>query len=454
VRIVREITDGVHGWAFAGSLADLDALGYCETEYVIEGSARRFRPTAPLGFDGRWVVEPTDQTPFQTRLLVTAPLDPAACNGTILFEWTNVSAGFDTIICDGPDLLAAGFTHVAVTAQHLGVHGYDDAPMGLVEWDPQRYGTLTLPGDTYSYDIFTQAARLLDDLPSLAHLPLRHKVAVGVSQSAARVATYFNAVQPVERIFDAFLLVGYFGAGAPLEDDAVLDLRSLESYASYPRQPQAVLRDDLAVPVLVVNSEAEVLGCYPVRQPDTDGYRLWEVAGTPHTPPDMLGFAAKIARDQILMPVAEGPSDLPPRCQTTWWPAFLAAVEHFQKWIDGGPPPPEQPRVGVTGDPPMIDRDELGIARGGLRLPAVEAPLGSHQGAIDLLGPARLSGATLPFSPGVLQSMYPDRDAYLMRYTDALEHAVASGVVRVADVAELRHQAEEVAWPGSDELPG
>jgi Alpha/beta hydrolase domain len=440
--IVGKIEGGVHGWPFAGSLADLDQLGYRQTEYLIEGEARRFLATTPLGFEGHWQVEPTAPTPFRTRMLVTSPTDPARGNGTLLFEWSNVSAGFDTIICDGPDLLASGFTHVAVSAQHLGAHGYPDAPMGLVNWDPQRYGTLSVPGDTYSYDIFTQAARLLDGLEPLADLPITSTVAVGVSQSASRVATYFNAVQPVEGVFDAFLIVGYFGDGASLEDDSVLDLRNPQRYAAYPRPPKALLRDDLAIPVLVVNSEAEVLGNYPVRQPDTDSYRLWEVAGTPHTPPDMLGFAAKIARDQISMPTVEPPPDQPPRCETTWWPAFLAAMDHFQAWVHGGPPPPSQPRVTVSGDPPAIERDALGIASGGIRLPAIEVPLASHRGAVDVVGPARLSGATLPFPPGVLQSMYPDRETYLARYDDALECAVQSGAVRRADVAGLQREAE------------
>lgn len=446
-RIVRPLTGGDHGWAFAGSLADLDSIGYQQTEYLIEGTARRFRPTGPLGFDGRWQVEGVEPTPFRTRLLVTAPVDPARSNGTLLFEWANVSAGFDTLICDGPDILATGNTHVAVSAQRLGAHGYPDAPMGLVQWDPERYGTLSIPGDTYSYDIFSQAARLLGQLDAVSRLSITRTVAVGVSQSAGRVATYFNAIQPIEQIFDAFLLVGYFGAGASIEDDAMVDLRTVQSSTQRAATPLAQLRDDLGVPVLVVNSEAEVLPHFPVRQPDSDTYRLWEVAGTPHTPPDMLGFAAKIARDKIEMPTTEAPADAPPRCETTWWPAYLASMDHFQRWIHGGRPVPSQPLVEVAGSPPAIQRDEHGIARGGIRLPAVDAPLASHQGHVDIPGAGRLSGASLPLGDDVLRSLYPDRATYLERYEASLLRGLDRGVIRAADAAALRQEAAAAVLP-------
>jgi hypothetical protein len=43
-----------------------------------------------------------------------------------------------------------------------------------------------------------------------------------------------------------------------------------------------LLRDDLDIPVMIVNTECEALSCYGVRQPDTDRYRYWEVAGASH----------------------------------------------------------------------------------------------------------------------------------------------------------------------------
>jgi hypothetical protein len=443
-RVVAPLSGGSRGWSFAGSVADLDAIGYRQAEYLLEGTAQQFRTIGDRSFDGRWVVEPAGSTPYRTRIVVTSPIEPTRSNGTLLVEWNNVSAGFDTIICDSGDILSQGFTHVGVTAQHLGAHGFDDAPQGLVAWDPERYGTLVVPGDRYSYDIFTQAARLAASVDPIKVLPITRTVGVGVSQSAGRVATYFNAFQPREHVFDAFLLVGYFGAGASIDDDALVDLRTPAGMTRV-RAVGQLLRDDLAAPVMVVNSEAEVLPCVPVRQPDTDHYRLWEMAGTPHTPPDMLGFMAKVTRDQIAMPQVEPILGLPPPCQTTWWPAFLASLEHFQRWIHGGPPPPSQPRVSVVGEPATIERDRLGIAVGGVRVPEVEVPVASHRGDSDLPGTSALSGASLPFPDGVLRELYPNRATYLSRFDAAAAAAVKRGTLRPDDVPALRQRAEAVA---------
>ncbi len=47
---------------------------------------------------------------------------------------------------------------MCLTTQEVGIEGLPPMPQGLAAWDPQRYGTLTIPSDDYSYDIFTQGA--------------------------------------------------------------------------------------------------------------------------------------------------------------------------------------------------------------------------------------------------------------------------------------------------------
>jgi hypothetical protein len=41
---------------------------------------------------------------------------------------------------------------------------------------------------------------------------------VGGSQSAGRLATYVNAVQPIEKAFDGFVLFTWFGSGMSIDD--------------------------------------------------------------------------------------------------------------------------------------------------------------------------------------------------------------------------------------------
>jgi hypothetical protein len=155
--ITGPVTGGSKGRVFAGPNTDLAARRYQETEYFLEGTATRYRPRSgtDLGLDGRWDVEPAGTAPFRTRFVVYRPSDPRSFNGTVLVCWNNVSAGFDGYIVDNPVILEAGFAYAAVTAQRAGVHGMGEHPTGLVQWDPDRYGSLSIPSDDDSYDILS-----------------------------------------------------------------------------------------------------------------------------------------------------------------------------------------------------------------------------------------------------------------------------------------------------------
>ena len=62
--------------------------------------------------------------------------------------------------------------------------------------DPARYGTLNHPGDSFSYDIFSQAGQAVRDHADVVLGGLRPEVliAAGESQSAGRMVTYIDAV--------------------------------------------------------------------------------------------------------------------------------------------------------------------------------------------------------------------------------------------------------------------
>jgi hypothetical protein len=103
---------------------------------------------------------------------------------------------------------------VGVSAQRVGVHGLPGTEQfALRGWDPERYGTLDHPGDDFSFDIYTHAARSIGPAMWGGAEP-RKLVASGGSQSAMRLRTFANAIQPMERLFDGFLFVVDFGAGA------------------------------------------------------------------------------------------------------------------------------------------------------------------------------------------------------------------------------------------------
>jgi Alpha/beta hydrolase domain len=449
-RVVGPITGGAHGIAFGGTLADLGTLGFRQDEYLIEGTAESFTALGELSFDGRWLVGPSGSAEFRTRMLVTAPIDPARFNGTVIVEWNNVSAGFDIMLADEPALFELGFAHVGITTQYVGVHGHPDASMGLVAWDPERYGTLHHPGDRYSFDVYAQAAQLvardrsLGALDPMRGLPVDKLVALGGSQSAGRLATFINAVAQHRPVFDSIVLVTYFGSGAALDTDTVLDVRQVDAGEQRLFPAGTLLRGDLGIPLLVVNSETEVLFHAPVRQSDTDQYRCWEVAGTAHaTVPEMTNIFMKLMRDGIAMPTVAEMSEMPPMCAIAWKPVMNTALDHLQRWIHGGPPPPNQPLIDITGDGVDIVRDDRGIARGGVRLPDVDVPLAAHTGVNGLGGMMVLNGASVPYPRASIDAMYRDRDDYLARFDDAAGRAVSAGVLMPSAVAALRVVAEQ-----------
>ncbi len=403
--VTGPITGGRHGWSFGRPLADLDRCGYVECEYFLEGSATRYTPAAgtSLGRDGRWQVEAVETRPYKTRIVVLRPADAASFNGTVVVSWNNVSAGYDLYSGDSLEILEGGYAFVGVTTQRVGIHGLPPTPLGLAEWDPDRYGSLSIPGDDYSFDIFTQAARVIGrersrtPVDPLGGLEVRHLVAQGGSQSAGRLATYINAVHPLAEAFDAYLLTIYFGSGSGVEvGDFVIDLASPTLNRGAALRGSNLLRDDIDALVMVVNSELEAIACYDVRQPDTDRFRYWEAAGTCHV--SVQGVNArrpKFERDfgsELQMPVATGINEVP------MLPLFDTAIHHLHSWLNGGPPPPTQPRISFAGDPPEIVRDEHGLAVGGIRLPQVDVPVAQNS-AIPLSDDiySRLVGRHLSF---------------------------------------------------------
>ena len=341
-------------------------------------------------------------------------------------------------------------TDPAVDAQKVGIDGLPPSPQGLAAWDPQRYGSLHIAGDDYSYDIFTQAANLIRS--SGAHKPdimgglaVKHVVAQGASQSSIRLATYINAIQPLTRALDGFILTIYFARRTALEvGDEVVNINSVSDASARERlMGQVRIRDDLGIPIFVVNSEMEAMSCYTVRQPDTDTFRYWEAAGTCHVSQQYQAIREKmLTRDGI----ANRPQR-PAINAVPMTPLYDAAFHHMHRWLVDGRAPPIQPRIEFAGNPAAVVRDENGIAVGGIRLPQVEVPV-AHNSAIarsnDIF--AILDGSSEPFSAAQCEQMYGDKANYLTQFKAAADRAVQAGVLLPRDATALLEEADTL-WP-------
>ncbi len=427
---------------------DLAAHGYVEQEFFASGTATAYQPSKPLQADGGWAVKAQSSAPYRTRIVVRRPQDPKRFNGTVLIEWLNVSGGVEAD-ADwaylNPEIVRDGYAYVGVSAQAFGVHGGHallgapgaSASGGLVAAEPARYGTLIHPGDQYSYDMFSQIGQALrgSGQPSaLGSLHPSRLVAIGESQSAFFLTSYIDAFQPIKHVYDGFFVHSRGGSGAALTGQPI---------GSSDVPMGLKIRGDLGVPVFMFETETDVgpiLDYGPARQPDTDRIRTWEVAGTAHADAYLVGSYAGVLGCNFT--INEGPQHF----------VVQAGLHALNYWLVDGTPPARAARLelSVTG-PPVIARDSLGNAVGGVRTPAVDVPVAALSG----IAPAGASilcslfGSTTPFDGTTLTRLYNDRGGYLSAYEASLGKAIAGGFLLSADRDALLEQARGVAFPSS-----
>ncbi len=468
---------------------NLGSFGYVEREFKLSGASTTYRQTGFWASNGRWSVGVAQtNVPYRTRLLVRYPTNPAKFNGTVIVEWLNDTTGGDQDPVWSElynELLSEGYAYVGVTAQTAGM-------ADLAAWDPTRYGSLGDSNDGQSYDIFTQAAQVIraDSATLLGGLAPKRLFGLGDSQSAFRVDTYVNAIQPLTHAFDGFIAVGRAAVTAPLGSGLI---------ATSPLP--ALIRTDNTTPFIQLNTEGDILelGAGLSRQPDNNYLRTWELAGASHIDAHEASYElATLARDQPTVPV--------PRCvfgtpiegtgtpldginQVNNMPLFEvedAALAALQNWVTREVQPPHSPQISTTplfgGLVLLINRDRYGNALGGIRLPEIQVPTEQYSpinfsqvsqsdlspsalvsfvtsslqalstGSINNAGVRStglclLSGYFLTFSNSTLSRLYPSHSAYVSNYTAAANAAQAAGFLIPADAAAAIAGAQQAPIP-------
>jgi hypothetical protein len=439
------ITGGRRGRPWGSPLVDLESVGYVEEEWFLEGEAVTYElaPGTEATTGGRWQTDATGSLPYRTRVLVRRPEDRARCNGTVVVSWNNVSSGFELLQWEGPEAWQ-GYVTVHVSAQRVGLTGYKADPRGLLAWDPDRYATLSIPTDAASYGIFSDAIRCVaPGHAAMGLLPgydIRRVIATGASQSAMRLHTYVNGVHPHVGLVDGYILDVYGGAGAPIT--------RMSAAGRTMGYPAGSLRDDLGVEIMHTNSETETLDYAPLRRHDTDHFVFWEIAGMAHGGASEAVSAAKNERDWGFPygPPVERPAGLVPN-DVDKQPVEDASLSWMHRWLTDRARPPSLPKIEIAGEPPEIVRDEHGIARGGLRLPAVDVPTATLSGTNDGSRMVQLVGRKTPFTPEQLRALYPDHAAYVQRFRAAADAAVATGSLLERDADAMVAVAEAAAVP-------
>lgn len=465
---------------FMSEPLDLASFGYVEEEFFIEGTARSFVPDAPLAgiTDGRWNASPTGPTaPYTTRLLIRRPVNPGTFNGVVLVDWMNVTGGFGIDYGFSgltAELMAEGYAYVAVDAQAVGVNFLRDIwPLG-----DGRYASLTHPGDSYSFDIFSQAAMAVLKPANPGPKPLgpltgkaRNLLATGASQSGARLITYINAVHPTAGVYAGFLPT-VSNNSAPLSQSPLPEV-------PVPGGAARRIRTDSDTPVLWVNSETEFIGSARAlhQQPDSDSFRLWELTSSSHGDrqtfeggPTSQGLLGRFTKSGLPAGV---PQCNPPVNDLNRDVGTQAALAALRQWVVRGELPTGAPRaeLSIPTDPTLpatIVRDPFtGIALGGLRLPDVDVPTRTLWGVLPPGGSPSCSlfGAVDPWNGDVdphdgvesldltptpeptLSALYGDEATYVQAVTDSANGLVSQGFLLPRDAQAIIDRASTVEIP-------
>jgi len=434
----------------SATAVDLAAAGYTPREFYATGLANRYTGAAANTFTTASVLD--GGNPYRTRVMVRYP-KPDKFNGTLAVEWTNVTIGVDFEFATAEAweyLLREGYAVAVVSAQRVGVER-------LKTWSPQRYpglsvdvnkcnplgtpvpsGTSLCTGDPLSYDIFAQITQALKDNVGGAAAPMpglqvKDAIAIGQSQSAARLAIYYNTIQPLHNVFEGF--------------------------AFWDRSGQ--LRDDLAVPAISVDSEG-LGGSFGGAAWTTSKYtRKWDVAGATHASLYGAQYIEAISeRDMAITqfdgvpktffawidtsPVT-GPhacAKLPPFTTVDVGLVYDKAIDSVRNWYKNGTPAAPS-RSFVTTPAGTLVRDANGNVEGGIRLPQYVVPT-ADQGALNgTQFPCNVSGWHRYYTAEELKAMYGTHDNYVLAVEEVINPLVEDGYVLRTDAsAAIRDAAQ------------
>ncbi len=417
---------------FAASI-DLPAHGYVEDEYFVTGNGDVYEYDADLDLEVQ-----TAGLPYKTRILIRRPVAPEDFNGVVFFELLNPTAGFDIDFewhFTRELLVDHGYIWIGLTMK-------DTAIGWLQSWDPARYASLSMPDRGLAYAMFAQIGTLVRDPENpenpLADYDVHTLIGTGYSQSADYLTTFSNEFHDStldgggQPIFDGYLHGGGNGAARRInsaDTEFYLDDRRFNT---------------VDAPLIRVQSETEVVvftfSSTETRQPDSDVFRIYEVAGGSHADLENLQRTGEvIARDvggPVLPPCTNPPSPL-------WMgPSHRAALVHLRRWIEDGEEPPPSRLIELDGAGDAL-RDEFGNAVGGIQLPDIAAPLGSFAPNNSGPGPCILAGSFLAFDQATLDELYPTHARYVLRVFRSAKRNWRHGYLLLSDAVDYVIEALE-----------
>jgi hypothetical protein len=441
-------------------VADL-APAYVEEEFFVSGEATVYTYDDPPVRD---VILPLDEdVPYTTRIIVRRPVAPDHFNGTLVIEWWNSTAGFDTAPVWDPAaefFAREGWIYVGVTNSTTSLDflvGHCRL-MGLISLGNCgiRYAALSMIENGQAFEMVSQIANLLKSDSPENPIPPEYEVErifhAGQSQQGGSMVTYATAFHfPVND--------GYFvqaaGTARPINFGPACGEDGSPPYPDCTPTLQGadlLVRTDLPVPVYRAQTETDMgrVISGATRQEDTSTFRYYEMPGTAHVTvhDDVEVLPGLLLDDQCLLPLntlADGP---------VFGSYLYNAMWRNMEWqVRYRLRPPHGDLIEVIGD--EIARDEFGNALGGIRLPALDVPIATYDPhnvvspsvppvLQDLLGLfCVLSGAVTPFEQAALDELYRSHARYVGKVARAADRLVRKRFLLPEDAEKVVREAAQ-----------
>ena len=219
----------------------------------------------------------------------------------------------------------------------------------------------------------------------LGGLKPKQVIAIGESQSAGRLVTYIDAVHPLVNVYDGFLVHSRMGggrrvAGAAAERGFRRGAHPRRRRRARPRVPNRDRR-------FLQQPERPPAGHQHVPAVGGGGNRALRLLRAQHR-------SGRHRRRSECRPRSSRRCRTPPTSRTRTSPATRrstpgrrtyvldAAFDRLNRWVAKGIVPPIAPRLQTTGVGPVVfATDANGNVLGGIRTPAVDAPVAMLSGA-------------------------------------------------------------------------
>lgn len=448
-------------------VADLDQT-LVEEELFVSGAATlyNYAHNPPLGPTDLVAIQ--EDVAYKLRMVVRRPENHGQFNGTVVIEWWNSTAGFDSApVWDASAEYFAreGVTYVGVTNSTTSLDFLTGGCSLFGVLPPTcgtRYATLSLPENGLAYDALSQIATLLAGDSAENPLPddfdVERVYHSGQSQQGGSMITYASAFHfPVND--------GYFvqqaASARPINFGPACGADGSPPYPNCTPRLEGddrLVRTDLPVPVYhaITETDIEILFGAVGRQDDTPTFRYYEVAGGGHL---------TIHKDVEVLPagtLGPDPLFLEDLCQfplntTGDGPVFYSYVanalwERMEDQVQRGQAPPAGVLMDLAG-PNIVARDEFGNGQGGVRLPSMEVPVATYtpgNAADPSLPPflqfignlaCRLASSVTPLPAGTLPTLYPNHGSYVSQVATSANALQMEGLMLPKDAQKVKTAA-------------